>query len=98
MKALWIIYDIVLDDEMLSLMDEMKIAGFTRWPRISGRGPKSGARLDNYVWPGANSGIMTVQDSAVIARLMSKLQKMRDEVGAKTGIWAFTTNVMETLG
>lgn len=97
MKALWITYDIVLDSEIAALLDEHKIVGFTHWPRLAGRGPNSGARLDNHVWPGANAAVMTVQDDATVACLMEHLQALRDEVGALTGIWAFTTPVLETL-
>lgn len=98
MKALWITYDIVLDTEIAALLEEHNIVGFTHWPRLAGRGPNSGARLDNHVWPGANAAIMTVQDDEIVARLMTRLQTLRDEVGALTGIWAFTTPVFETLG
>ena len=97
MKALWIVYDIVLDETILNILEEFKIVGFTRWPRLSGRGPKSGARLDDHVWPGANAAIMTVQDDAVIAGIMLRLQALRDEVGTQTGVWAFTTPILDML-
>ncbi len=97
MQALWINYDIVLDDEIVSLLDACGIVGFTRWPRLSGRGPNSGARLDNHVWPGANAAIMTIQQDDVIADLMRRLQKMRDRMGKKTGVWACTMPVLATL-
>ncbi len=97
MKALWIVYDIVLDEDIIRMLDDCRIAGFTRWPRLSGQGPKSGARLDNHVWPGANAAVMTVQNDAVIAELMASLQSLRDAVGDKTGVWAFAAPVSETL-
>ena len=97
MKALWIAYDIVLDGDIIGLMDEFNVSGFTRWPRLSGRGPKSGARLDNHVWPGANAVVMTVQDDETVDRIMARLQALRDEVGDKTGVWAMTTPALETL-
>ncbi len=97
MKALWIIYDIVLDEDIRRLLDEFKVAGFTRWPRLSGRGPGSGARLDDHIWPGANAAVMTVQDEAIVAGLMTRLQVLRNEVGARTGVWAFTTPVLDSL-
>ena len=97
MKALWITYDIVLDEDIVGLLDEFKIVGFTRWPRLAGRGPKSGARLDDHVWPGANAAVMTVQDDDTVAKLMTCLQALRDKVGTKTGVWAFTTPMLETL-
>ncbi len=97
MKALWITYDIVLDDEIIGMLQDCGVEEFTRWPRLTGRGPKSGARLDNHVWPGANAAIMTVQDDDTVTRLMVRLQALRDKVGSRTGVWAFTSPVMEKL-
>jgi hypothetical protein len=97
MKMVWMLHDIVLCDEVQDILDELGIIGVTRWPRLTGRGPKSGTRMDNHVWPGANSAAFVVVEEEVAVRLMGRLQALRDEVGAKTGIWAFTTPVLETL-
>ncbi len=97
MQALWIAYDIVIDDQIVELLDDMGVVGFTRWPRLNGRGPDSGARLDNHVWPGANAAVVTVQPEETVARLMERLRALHDQVGEKTGIWAFTTPVIDTL-
>ena len=97
MKAVWILHDIVLTDEVQDILDEMGIIGLSRWKRMTGRGPKSGTRMDSHVWPGANSGTVVVVAEEAAARLMGRLQILRDEVGAQTGIWAFTTPVQETL-
>ena len=40
---------------------------------------------------------MTVQDDDTVAKLMTCLQALRDKVGTKTGVWAFTTPILETL-
>jgi hypothetical protein len=97
MKAVWILHDIVLTDEVQDLLDELGIIGVSRWKRMTGRGPQSGARMDNHVWPGANSGALVVVDDELAARLLGRLQLLRNEVGRQTGLWAFTTPVLETL-
>ena len=97
MKAVWILHDVVLTDEIQDLLDEMGLVGFSRWKRMTGRGPKSGARMDNPVWPGANAGTFVVVADDVAARLLGRLQALRDEVGVQTGVWAFTAAVGETL-
>ena len=97
MKMVWMLHDIVLTDEIRNILDELGVIGVTRWPRLAGRGPKSGARMDNHVWPGANAASFAVVEADVAARLMGRLQALRDEVGSKTGIWAFTTPVLEML-
>ena len=97
MKMVWIMHDVVLTDEMQDLLNERGIVGVSRWNRMVGRGPKSGSRMDNHVWPGANSGAFVVVEDEMAARLMGRLKLLRDEVGGMTGVWAFTTPVLEML-
>ena len=97
MKAVWMMHDIVLSEEIQGILDELGIVGLSRWQRMIGRGPRSGTRMDNHVWPGANSGAFVVVADDLAARLMERLQALRDAVGGKTGVWAFTTPVLETL-
>ena len=97
MKAVWMMHDIVLTDEIQGLLDELGIVGLSRWKRMTGRGPQSGTRMDNHVWPGANAACFAVVEADVAARLMGRLRALRDEVGSKTGVWAFTTSVLEML-
>ena len=97
MKMVWMMHDIVVTEEIQDILDELGIVGVSRWKRMVGRGPKSGARMDDHVWPGANSGAFVVVADEMAARLMGRLQMLRDEVGTMTGVWAFTTPVDETL-
>lgn len=97
MKAVWIMHDIVLSDDIQEVLDELGIVGLSRWKRMTGRGPQSGTRMDSHVWPGANSGAFVVVDDEMAARLLGRLQALRDEVGARTGVWAFTTPVLDQL-
>ena len=97
MIAVWMMHDIVLTDEIQGILDEVGIVGLSRWKRMTGRGPQSGTRMDNHVWPGANAGAFVVVEESVAVRLMVCLQALRDEVGDKAGVWAFTTPVLEML-
>ena len=73
MQALWIIYDIVLDSEILALLKKHGVSAYTRWPRLTGTGPQSGPRLDDHVWPGANAAILTVLPDDAVSALLSSL-------------------------
>lgn len=97
MKAVWIMHDIVCTDEIQAVLDDLGVVGFSRWQRMTGRGSRSGTRMDNHVWPGANAGTLVVLADDLAARLLARLQAMRDEAGGKTGVWAFATPVLETL-
>jgi hypothetical protein len=97
MQALWIVYDIVLDTEILSLLKKHAVAGYTRWPRLTGTGPQSGPRLDDHVWPGANAAVLAVLPDDAVSALFPPLQSLRDEVGHQTGLYAFTVPVLSAL-
>lgn len=97
MKAVWILYDIVIDGDVTGAIREAAPGGYTRWPRLTGDGPQSGPRLDTAVWPGANAAILAVREDGEAAALMARLQALRDEVGRLTGVWAFTMPVLEAL-
>ena len=97
MQALWILYDIVLDSDVLCLLRKQKVTAYTRWPRLTGTGPQSGPRLDDHVWPGANAAILAVLPDDAVAALLPPLQALRDEVGRQTGLYAFTTPVLSAL-
>ena len=60
MKIVWLMHDIVLTDEIQEILDELGIIGLSRWKRMTGRGPKSGARVVTPVSPGARSGAFVV--------------------------------------
>ena len=97
MQALWIIYDIVLDTDLLTLLRQQNVSAYTRWPRLTGTGPLSGPRLDDHVWPGANAAILTVLPDEAVSALLPPLQTLRDTVGHQTGLYAFTTPVLSAL-
>lgn len=97
MQALWIIYDIVLDTEVLEILRRQNVEAYTRWPRLTGTGPQSGPRLDDHVWPGANAAILAVLPDDRVASLLPPLQALRDEVGTQTGLYAFATPVLSAL-
>lgn len=98
MKMILIIFNISLQEEVRDLLKNTGTTCFTQWPRIIGQGKSTGPKLDNDVWPGANSGIMVVADEKQAETLMAAVQALRDEIGEYEGIKAFQLGVEKMTG
>ena len=98
MKMLMIVYNISLSNEVISLLDSLKVTCFTQWPRVIGRGQSTGPKYDNDVWPGANAAIMVVADEAKTDELFKAIAHLRDEIGTHEGVKAFQLAVERMTG
>ena len=96
MKQLAISNDIAIDSDVRALLAELGIGAWTRIPRAAGRGPRTGAREDDHVWPGYNAVTLAVVDDAVAARAMEALRAFR-EAHPKAGLFAWTVPVDATV-
>ena len=92
MKQLTIANDIAADSEVRALLEGLGIEAWTRIPRCAGRGPRTGAREDDHVWPGHNALTLAVVDDAIAARALGALRAFR-EAHPKTGLAAWATPV-----
>lgn len=96
MKQLTIANDIAADAEVRKLLSELGVGAWTRIPRCAGRGPRTGAREDDHVWPGYNAVTLAVVDDALAARAIQALRAFRD-AHPKAGLFAWTVSVETTL-
>ena len=96
MKLIFIVYNISIEEEVQQLLQAQGVKSFTQWPRLIGVGELAGARLDNGVWPGANSALVAVVSGEAAAPLMSAVRALRAGEGRREGIEAFQLNVEDT--
>ena len=96
MKQITISNDIAIDAEVRNLLAELGIEAWTRIPRAAGRGPRTGAREDDHVWPGYNAVTLAVVDDALAARALDALRAFR-EAHPKAGLFAWTMPVDSAL-
>ena len=96
MKQLTVVNDIAADAEVRGLLAELGVEAWTRVPRCAGRGPRTGAREDDHVWPGYNAMTVAVVDDALAARALRELVAFR-ESHPKAGLFAWTVPVDAAL-
>lgn len=93
MKMVMAVYNIGVDEEVMEAMDEMGVTCFTKMPRVVGKGQTTGPRLDDAVWPGANTLALFVLPDARAQEVMEAFGHLRATIGRKAGVKAFLLNV-----
>ena len=77
-----------VDQEVLDVLDEVDVQGYTKWTKVLGKGKTSGPHLYSHIWPKANNVIATVVSEEAAARIFDRVRKMRESLGSE-GIKAF---------
>jgi nitrogen regulatory protein PII len=93
MKMVMAVYNIGVDEEVMSAMETLGVSYFTKFPRVVGNGQATGPRLDDGVWPGATTVPLFVLPDDSAQRVMNALGHLRTTIGRKAGLKAFLLNV-----
>ena len=97
MKAVFMSCNQSMYEDILSLMDEMNLRGFTGWEELIGRGSKDGEpHLGSHAWPGMNSALISVMEDEQAAEFLKRIKKIDDE-NPEQGIRAFAWNVSDMI-
>ena len=104
MKAVTVIFNVSIQEEVHAAIRKVGITAFTQWPRIVGQGPETGPRMDSHVWPGANAGLlMVVEDELadgwvraipVVVRVCVRINHASPRVLPKEGGWVDTRDAV----
>ncbi|MFA6929046.1 MAG: PG0541 family transporter-associated protein [Lentisphaeria bacterium] len=98
MKMIFIVFNISIQEEVHDAIDKLGVTCFTQWPRLIGKGISSGPKMDNNVWPGANTALLIVSADDMAEKIMDTVQKLRDDIGTHEGIKAFQLPVEKMTG
>ena len=98
LKMVLLIYNISINDEVMALFEGSDAPCFTQWPRVVGKGVTTGPKMDNDVWPGANSAIMTILPEDRAKKLFDDVQAIRNEIGQHEGVKAFILPIEAMTG
>jgi hypothetical protein len=88
MKAVMIIHNKAVSEQILYIFEKLSIKAYTRWETVYGQGLKGEPRMGTHTWPEENSAIITVVDDDKLEGLQKAL-KYLDEINSDVGIKAF---------
>lgn len=90
MKAVLIIHNAAVDEEVNEILESAGVDCYTKFPNTLGKGRASEPHLNTDVWPGINCGTFVVTGEAPAKKLMEKVRQMREKwasVGIKAFMW-----------
>jgi hypothetical protein len=83
MKMLLIIYDSVLDEEVMEALNTCCVMGYTKWEKVVGKGARSEPKMDNAVWPGYNSAILVAAEPGVEEAVFQSMRSLCNRLGER---------------
>lgn len=91
MKGLMIIFNQALSEEIIELLDELEIRGFTKMNDLQGRGTNTGEpRMGTHTWPALNNALYTFVEKEEAEKLIFALEKLNsnaEDQGLKVFSW-----------
>lgn len=88
MKAVLIVHNVAIDEEVNEALESVGINCYTKFPNILGKGQISEPHLNIDVWPGINCGTFVVIEQVKAKKVMENVRQMREKLGTE-GIKAF---------
>ena len=97
MKAVFIIYNQSISNEVQEIIDNCSIRGFTQWMDIKGRGSCNGEPHEGtHTWPELNNAHLTMVEDEKVKKLLDLLNELNKKV-EKQGLRVFVWNIEQTI-
>jgi nitrogen regulatory protein PII len=92
MKAVLIVHNVAIDEEVNESLESVGINCYTKFPNTLGKGEISEPHLNTDVWPGINCGTFVVIEQVKAKKVMENVRRLREKLGSE-GIKAFMWEV-----
>lgn len=97
MKAVMIIYNHGITEEVDEALEQLSIRGFTRWTDVHGQGSIKGEpHLGTHIWPSLNAVVLTIIPDDKVEHLLDKIREINTEAEDE-GIHAFVWNIEKMI-
>ncbi len=91
MKAVLIVFNQALSDQVLAELRRLHVKGFTKWDGLRGEGSRDGyPHLGSHAWPALNSAYLVITGDASareIRERMESLDAQRPQQGLRVFSW-----------
>ena len=89
MKAVMIVYNHGITEEVDEALSSLSIRGYTRFLNVHGQGSEIGEpHLGTHIWPTQNAVVLTVIKDELVEPLLEKVKEINKEA-EEQGIHAF---------
>ncbi|MBP8975187.1 MAG: hypothetical protein KBG83_00575 [Bacteroidetes bacterium] len=93
MKAVMIVYNHGITEEVDDALEELHIRGYTRFLNVHGQGSEKGEpHTGDHIWPSVNAVVITVVQDKMVEPLLEKVKEINSEA-EEQGIHAFVWTI-----
>ncbi len=96
MKLVLLVFNFIYDDAVRSILERLRLPGFTEMPRVFGAG-ESGKRFGTHAFPGHDTMIFAVLSEAQLETFLREITALKtgitDRAKRPGGIKAFVLGV-----
>jgi hypothetical protein len=78
-----ILYPKEMEDEIVDVLEDIGVPGYTQFPKMIGRGRKT-KHFDNSIWPGSTGAIFTVVDPQLGPTLARSFEHLNHELEGRS--------------
>ncbi len=96
MKMVFVVYEAGIDEDLRGVLDEAKIAAYTKLMNATGTGHK-GHRFGTQIWPGTNNLLWIALPDGDVAELVKRLDDLKASYVKAPALQVFVSPV-EMLG
>lgn len=97
MKAVFMSCNQSMYEDVLQIVKDLEINGFTGWEELIGSGSRGGEpHLGSHAWPAMNSALISVMDDEKAEMFLSRIQQL-DEKNPEQGMRAFAWEVTKMI-
>jgi nitrogen regulatory protein PII len=97
MKSIFLVFNQVLSADVIQLLDDLEIRGFTRWTSVHGRGSETGEpRMGSHTWPELNDAMLCVVEDRLVPAVLERVREL-DAKAPEQGLRAFVWNVEQVF-
>jgi hypothetical protein len=96
MKLLMIFVDRAHADEVRDLLETMDVAGYSRFPNVTGKG-LTGHKLGTRAFPGSSELFVTALGENRCDALVTRLERLKSERSEDEGLKVYCLNTEELL-
>lgn len=94
MYLFFIVYEEILDEEVTSVLDKLKLNRYIKWDKVKGEWKEK--HMGTHIWPGEYHTVLAMVKEEETDRLKEEVKKIQQKFSADE-IWSWIASLEETI-
>jgi len=94
MYLFFIVYEEVLDEEITTLLDKLKLDRYIKWDKVKGKWKEK--HMGTHIWPREYNTILTMVRQEEIERVKQEIKKLQQKF-PNDEIWGWVSSLKEIV-